>query len=115
VDDNEDAAKTLGLMLAAQGHLCETAFDGMAALKTAIQFRPDVFLLDIGMPQMSGHELAARLRAHDDFKTSTMIAVTGWGQPSDRQKCLDAGFDRHLVKPIGLKQLLDALEMARPG
>ncbi len=111
VDDNQDAAKTLAMMLSAQGHQCDIAFDGFAALKTAQKFRPEVFFLDLGMPAMSGYELAAKLRSLHDFKSSLLIAVTGWGRPQDRIDCLNAGFDEHFVKPIDVdkvQQLLTA-------
>lgn len=109
VDDNRDAATTLATMLAAQGHQCDVAFDGMAALQTAVKTRPDIFFLDIGMPAMSGFELAARLRSCDEFKSSLMVAVTGWGRPQDRRKCLESGFDEHLVKPATAEQLQQVL------
>ncbi len=111
VDDNQDAAKTLAMLLSAQGHQCDIAFDGTAALNTAQQFRPDVFFLDLGMPAMSGYDLAAKLRSLHDFKSSLLIAVTGWGRPQDRVDCLNAGFDEHFVKPIDVdkvQQLLTA-------
>lgn len=114
VDDNQDAAKTLAMMLSAQGHQCDIAFDGFAALKTAQKFQPEVFFLDLGMPAMSGFELAAKLRALDDFKSSLLIAVTGWGRLQDRVNCLNAGFDEHLVKPIEVEKVRQLLNSRRP-
>lgn len=114
VDDNRDAAKTLAMMLSAQGHQCDIAFDGIAALQTAQKFRPEVFFLDLGMPAMSGYELAAKLRSLDDFKSSLLIAVTGWGRLQDRVNCLNAGFDEHLVKPIEFEKIQHLLNTRRP-
>ncbi len=112
VDDNQDAARGLSMLLSSQGHVCELAFDASSALIIAPQFRPDTFLLDLGMPGMSGLDLAARLRKTPDFQQSLLVAVTGWGQPEDRAQCLAAGFDRHLVKPVGLEELNRVLTAA---
>jgi PAS domain S-box-containing protein len=100
VDDNEDAAATLDLLLKALGHETRVVHDGQAALKTVGEFRPDVVLLDIGMPGLDGYEVARRLRAQKKQRPLRIVAVTGWGQEADRQKSREAGFDLHLVKPV---------------
>ena len=99
-DDNQDAADSLAMVLEMSGHDVRVARDGRAALSLAQTFRPDTALLDIGMPQLNGYEVAQALRREPWGASITLIALTGWGQESDRQKALDAGFDRHLTKPI---------------
>jgi len=108
VDDNVDAASTLGLLLQSLGHETLVVHDGAKALEAAPEFRPDIVLLDIGMPGLDGYEVARRLRAAGHkFR---IIAVTGWGQEADRQKAREAGFDVHLVKPVEIGVLAKALE-----
>jgi PAS domain S-box-containing protein len=99
-DDNQDAANSLAMILEMDGHEVRVAHDGRAALSVAQTFRPDTVLLDIGMPQLNGYEVARALRQEPWGAGITLIALTGWGQESDRQKAIDAGFDRHLTKPI---------------
>jgi PAS domain S-box-containing protein len=99
-DDNQDAADSLAMILAMGGHEVRVAHDGRAALSIAQTFHPDTVLLDIGMPQLNGYEVARALRQEPWGAGITLIALTGWGQESDRQKAIDAGFDRHLTKPI---------------
>jgi len=100
VDDNVDAAETLGLMLEMEGHQVRVAFEATQALEIARVFRPDIALLDIGMPGMDGYELAARMRAAPETRHTFLIAVTGYGQAEDRDRSSRAGFDRHLIKPV---------------
>jgi PAS domain S-box-containing protein len=100
VDDNHDSAFTLAMMLELMGHETETAHGGQAALMAAERSKPDTILLDIGMPDLNGYEVAARLRRHDWGKKIILIALTGWGQDRDKQRSRDAGFDFHLVKPV---------------
>jgi CheY-like chemotaxis protein len=107
VDDNEDAAELLTLALEAAGHITSTASDGAGALLAVQAFPADVAVLDIGLPLMDGYELAGRLRTHNP--RLHLIALTGYGQASDRERARRAGFDRHLVKPINLDELLQAL------
>jgi CheY-like chemotaxis protein len=109
VDDNVDAARTLGLMLESLGHRTRVAFDGANALKLAEEFAPEVVLLDLGMPGIDGFEVARRLRRTAD-PALHIIAVTGWGQDADRQRSRAAGFDLHLVKPVDAGLLAQALE-----
>jgi len=104
-DDNLDALESLAALLALNGHEVHRAQDGAAALQVAMRHRPEVIFLDIGMPQMDGYEVARRIRAHEWGKELLLIAVTGWGQESDRQRSFAAGFDFHLVKPVDLEKL----------
>ncbi|RQP21953.1 ATP-binding protein [Piscinibacter terrae] len=99
VDDNRDAAESLGLVLEAEGHEVRTAANGEQALRIALEWMPDLVLLDIGLPGMDGYEVARRLRAMDELRGCRIVALTGYGQPSDRHRAEAAGFDDHLVKP----------------
>jgi signal transduction histidine kinase/ActR/RegA family two-component response regulator len=105
VDDNVDAAVTLGMLLGAGGHEVRLAHDGPLALKTADTFRPQVVLLDIGMPRMDGYEVAQRLREEPALAKVFLVALTGYGQDEDRRRSQEAGFDAHLVKPLDLDAL----------
>ena len=112
VDDNEDAAHMLAMLLEDDGHEVMTESDPVAALERAQATRPDVCLLDIGLPRMDGNELARRLRATPEGRAATLIALTGYGQASDREKAAQAGFDHYMVKPPNpetLEQLLRSL------
>jgi signal transduction histidine kinase/ActR/RegA family two-component response regulator len=100
VDDNRDAAEGLSLLLQMRGHDVRIAFDGLAGLEEARLFRPDVALLDIGMPKLSGCELARRIRGEAWGEGTVLIALTGWGQEGDRRRSAEAGFDHHVVKPV---------------
>jgi PAS domain S-box-containing protein len=105
VDDNKDAADTLSQLLAAMDQDVCTVYDGPAAVAAARTFQPELVLLDIGMPEVSGYEVVRALRSEESLTKPVMVAVTGWGQGSDRQKALDAGFDYHFVKPLSDKLL----------
>ena len=109
VDDSVDGAEMLAAALNAKGYDTRVAHDAPVALRIAADFRPDVALLDIGLPVMNGYELAARLRELPDSNGMTLIALTGYGQESDRQKSREAGFDHHLVKPVDLLLLESVL------
>jgi CheY-like chemotaxis protein len=112
VDDNRDAANSLATLLQITGHETFTAYDGTTALAMIEQRRPDVVLLDIGLPRLNGYEVCRRVRALPWGDSLTLIALTGWGQEDDRRKSHDAGFDGHLVKPVefpALMSLLDSL------
>ena len=100
VDDNRDAAEALSMMLKLAGHETHLAFDGAEALEAAARLRPDVLLLDIGMPKLSGYDVARRIREQPWGQTMLLVALTGWGQDEDRRKTREAGFDGHLVKPV---------------
>jgi signal transduction histidine kinase len=99
VDDNCDSADTLAMMLEMLGHEAQRIYDPHAAEQAVAGFAPDVVFLDIGMPGISGYDVARRLRASPLGSTMTLVAVTGWGQPEDRKRTAEAGFDHHLVKP----------------
>jgi CheY-like chemotaxis protein len=113
VDDNIDAADSLAELLELSGHQVRTAYGGAAALEMAERHRPRLIVLDIGLPGMDGYEVARRLRHHPAFSGVTLVALTGYGQESDRRKTRDAGFDHHFVKPVDpneLNRLLAQLE-----
>ena len=109
VDDNEDSAESLTVLLRLQGHLVESANDGPHALEAAERFRPDVILLDIGMPGMNGYEVCREIRKQPWGADILLIAQTGWGQDQDRQRTKGAGFDGHLTKPIDHDRLEEIL------
>ena len=104
-DDNHDAAVSLSLLLQAMGHETRVVHDGLEALEQAESFEPDVVLLDLGMPRLDGYETARRMRARPWAADTQIVAVTGWGQEADRQRAKEAGFHRHLVKPVDLEAL----------
>ncbi len=109
VDDNEDNADSLGIMLRIMGHDTRVGRDGLAAVEIAEAFRPDVVLLDLGMPKMDGYEACRRIRDQAWGKEMVLIAQTGWGQDEDRRRTQAAGFDHHLVKPIKQTELAKLL------
>jgi PAS domain S-box-containing protein len=115
VDDNEDAAEMLAEALSHKGHDTRVAHDAPTALRIAVQFSPEFAFLDIGLPVMDGYELAAHLRKIPALADLRLVAVTGYGQESDRRMTREAGFDRHLVKPIDLTTIEKALEMRARG
>jgi signal transduction histidine kinase len=110
VDDNVDAAETLAELLGTMGYQVEQVGDGEAAIAACPTFDPDVVLLDIGLPGMNGYDVCRQLRRQRGGKGRTMVAVTGWGQPEDLQRSKEAGFDRHLVKPMDFDALLEILK-----
>jgi signal transduction histidine kinase len=107
VDDNQDAADTLSMLLQIQGHEVQTAYGAEMALKTAASYPADFVLLDIGLPIMNGYEVARRLRSSGT--SAHLVALTGYGQPEDVQRAREAGFDDHMVKPVDFDRLLEAL------
>jgi CheY-like chemotaxis protein len=109
VDDNEDGAEMLAALLADRGHVTRVAHDGRHALEIAATFHPDVAFLDLGLPGMDGCELAAQLRADPRHAALYLVAVTGYGEASDRRRTHEAGFELHLVKPINLAAIEAAL------
>ncbi|QNA99981.1 response regulator [Massilia sp. Se16.2.3] len=115
VDDNLDAAESLVALLGALGHQTRMANDGVAGLAAARDVKPDLALLDIGLPGMNGHELARAIRASDDFKGTVLVALTGWGAASDMNLSQQAGFDQHLTKPVSMEALEQALATAIEG
>ena len=109
VDDNVDSAESLAMLLQTVGHEVRTAHDGPTGLTAALGFRPDAVLLDIGLPKMDGYEVARRMRLAPELAITPLLALTGYGQESDREKSLEAGFDHHLVKPVDFEKLLGIL------
>ena len=105
VDDNQDAASSLGMLLQMLGNDVQTVNDGLTALDALVSFRPAVVLMDLGMPVMSGYEVAQQARMLPHCKDTMFIALTGWGQEEDRRKTRDAGFDYHLLKPVNVGDL----------
>jgi CheY-like chemotaxis protein len=115
VDDNVDAAETLGLLLAAHGHEVVVEHGALHALERARTLAPDVCLLDIGLPEIDGRELARRLRAQPETARAVLVAVTGYGQQQDREEAFAAGFQHHLVKPVDFDALARLLGEVRAG
>jgi two-component system CheB/CheR fusion protein len=112
VDDNLEAAEMLATLLEAHGHDTRVAGDGPSALTIAPVFKPEVALLDIGLPVMDGYELARRLRSIAGFASTRLVAITGYGQATDRRSSREAGFDEHLVKPVNVDRLIKILSRA---
>lgn len=106
-DDSRDSAESLGMLLELAGHEVRLAYDGQEALEVADSFLPDVMLLDIGLPKLDGFEVASRLRQDQRHDRMLLMAVTGYGTDSDRDRARAAGFDHHLVKPVDPKLLRD--------
>ncbi|MGQ0764727.1 MAG: ATP-binding protein [Gemmatimonadota bacterium] len=109
VDDNRDGAESLAMLLELSGHETRLAFDGEEALTAAADYRPEVILLDLGLPRVNGFDVCRRLRAEPWGKEMTIVALTGWGQDGDRRNSREAGFDGHLVKPVDHDSLLAAI------
>src|SRR5262249_48332105 len=109
VDDNVDAAESLAMLLRMKGHEVHCAHDGPGALEAAAAVRPELILLDIGMPGMDGYEVARRLRTDGTQGKAMLVAVTGYGQEEDRTRSYAAGFDEHFVKPLNSQILREIL------
>jgi two-component system, chemotaxis family, CheB/CheR fusion protein len=109
VDDNRDAAASLAMFLKLSGHDTHIAHDGLEAVEKAAQLAPDVILLDIGLPKISGLEAARRIRAQSQGKRPVLVALTGWAHDADRQNSREAGFNAHVVKPVDLDVLANLL------
>ena len=105
VDDNRDSAASMAQMLRLLGHEVATAHDGVEAVDAAEGFRPDVVLMDVGMPRLNGHEATRRIRERPWGHGVVVLALTGWGQDGDRARSKEAGCDGHLVKPVSLPDL----------
>jgi CheY-like chemotaxis protein len=108
-DDNQDALESLALMLRMEGHEVHCASDGEEALQLAGQRKPEIVVLDVGMPKLDGCEVARRIRAESWGRGAVLVALTGWGQEVDRRRSREAGFDMHLVKPVDPATLCDML------
>jgi CheY-like chemotaxis protein len=109
VDDSADSADSIATLLRMLGYAVRAVYSGQSALEAAAEFEPNLVLLDIEMPVMDGHEVARRFRQHAQLKTARLIAISGFGRESDRQKSHDAGFDHHLVKPFMPEELLQLI------
>jgi CheY-like chemotaxis protein len=114
VDDNRDAALTLAKMLNLLGYDVSTAHDGIHALEQAEKFRPEVVLMDVGMPVLNGYEATRRIREQTWGRRMVIIALTGWGQEGDGTQSKEAGCDGHLVKPVSLTDLEKMLALPMP-
>ncbi|HYF41035.1 MAG TPA: ATP-binding protein [Ramlibacter sp.] len=115
VDDNIDAASTLSALLALRGAVVDVAHDGAQALACVKALRPDVVVMDIGMPVMNGYDAARAIRSELPGRTPTLVALTGWGQYADKARAREAGFDFHFVKPLDVEELVDCLSHPPPG
>jgi CheY-like chemotaxis protein len=115
VDDNEDAANSLAMILKLSGHETASVYTAMDALERAVSFRPDVVLLDIGLPGMDGYEVAQKMRELPGLADIRLVAVTGYGRSDDRLRARDAGFDDHLTKPVEFAVLDRALTGVSAG
>ena len=109
VDDNEDAADSLATLLGVVGYQVKIAYDGPQAIEAADEFQPDVALLDIGLPRLSGYDIARHVRQRRGDEV-LLVAITGWGQEEDRRKAREAGFDHHFTKPADFEVLLQLIE-----
>ena len=113
VDDNESSALTLTWAMELFGYEVRTCFDGKTAVEVAHEFRPEVVLLDIGMPVMDGFEVCRKLRSDTSLCGTRVVAQTGWGDPETRRRTAEAGFDEHLTKPVNLEKLKALLDSGR--
>lgn len=113
VDDNVDAADSLGMLLQVRGDDVRIAYDGVEALEAERAFHPDVVLLDIGMPKISGYEVAKRIR-ESRGRGVLIVAITGWGQEEDRLRAREAGFNHHFTKPVNFEVLLELIDREAP-
>jgi CheY-like chemotaxis protein len=114
VDDNQDAADSLAMLLGVRGEDVRIAYDGAKALEVEREFKPDVVLLDIGLPALSGYDVAERIREKRGDKV-LIVAITGWGQEKDLRRAEDAGIDHHFTKPVDFEALVALLERAAPS
>jgi DNA-binding response OmpR family regulator len=112
VDDYPDAAEIACTFLTLLGYECRSASSGKEALETARTFEPDIAILDIGLPDISGYEVAAQLRKEFAGRPLYIAAVTGWGQPEDRVRAFVAGFDQHVLKPADAQKLREIVRLA---
>jgi CheY-like chemotaxis protein len=113
VDDNQDSGRTMSMLLEVKGHDVRTAGDGLEAIAVAEDFRPDVILMDVGMPKLNGYEATQRLRKTDFGRDIMIVALTGWGQASDIARSVEAGCSAHLVKPVDFAELERLLATAK--
>jgi CheY-like chemotaxis protein len=114
VDDNEDVAESFAILLGLEGYDCVSATDGESAIRMFHERRPQVVLLDIGLPGRSGHEIARYIRALNDAEV-LLIAVSGWAREADKERSYAAGFDHHLSKPVDYDRLVQLVRCGRSG
>jgi signal transduction histidine kinase/ActR/RegA family two-component response regulator len=114
VEDNDDARDTLRALLELMGNEVEEAVDGLSGLDRIFTWRPDVALIDIGLPKLDGYEVARQVRAVADGTSPLLVAMTGYGQPEDRNRALEAGFDVHMVKPVSVRELAKVFAAVAP-
>lgn len=117
-EDNRDSADSLKTLLEALGYEAQVAYDGESAVRAAAAQRPDVILMDIGLPGLNGHDAAQQIRLQNPGMEVLIVALTGWGQESDRKRSAAAGIDHHLVKPLDLellKEILDSWQAPAAG
>src|SRR5450432_554244 len=112
-DDNCDSVEMLAAVLRYQGHEVRVANDGESALEAATEFRPQASILDIGMPRMTGHELARRIRQEPWGQNMLLVALSGWGESKDKKLARDAGFDYHITKPADVQALSELLQQGQ--
>ena len=115
VDDNQDQVRSMAMLLELEGHEVFVAYDGPNAMDAIIEHRPDLALVDLGLPGMSGYEVARRIRQRPELRGILLVAQTGWGQEEDRRRSAEAGFDHHVVKPMDLRTLHEIVERVTPG
>jgi len=112
VDDNRDSADSLAMLLRLTGNEVHTAYDGVEGFEAAERWKPDVVLLDIGMPRLNGYDVCRRIRSEPWGRDLILIALTGWGQEEDRRRTVDSGFDAHMVKPVNPSDLMNFVSSA---
>ena len=115
VDDNRDSTESMRLFLGMLGNEVAVAYNGLEAVESVASFRPDVVLLDIGLPILNGYEAARKIRQQAWGKNVVLVALTGWGQEEDRRSCIEAGFDHHLLKPVHPQLIQEFLSTLRPN
>jgi CheY-like chemotaxis protein len=111
VDDNADMVESLGMLVKSQGHDVRASRDGSTTLQAALDYRPEVIFLDIGLPGLDGYQVAEQIRKQDVLRGVVLVALTGYGQEADRQRSREAGFDHHLVKPVDFSKLQKIFEL----
>jgi CheY-like chemotaxis protein len=109
IEDNDDGREMMTMMLSCYGYEVQSAADGVLGVEAAERFQPDLALVDIGLPGIDGYEVARRLRADPATRDIKLIALTGYGLAEDLRRVMDAGFDRHLVKPVDIEQLMEVI------
>lgn len=112
VDDHVASVTSLSLVLSLLGYDVRCAFDGMEAVRCAAEFKPEITILDLSLPLLDGYAVAERLRAMDETRDSLLVAMTGWGSAAVSERVRASGFDLHLVKPVSVDRLTDALQLA---